>query len=129
MYKELLDQIIIAVLIPVIPLLGYYLKLWVSQQIETLREKQNIDRVNFYLDRVESLIYEVVRTVSQTYVEDLKASGSFTVEAQREALNKAKNMVLELTKEEGQLIIEELYGDFNSYIEIQIERIVNELKG
>ncbi len=134
MYKDLLDQIVIAILIPAIPLLGYYLKLWISQQIESLKENQKIDeenqkisRVNFYLDRIEKLIYEVVKSVSQTYVEELKTSGLFGAEAQKEAFRMAKDKISELTMEEGRYIIEEIYGDYYSYLNLKIEEVVNEL--
>ncbi len=127
MYKDLLDQMIIAILVPAIPLLGYYIKLWISQQIQSLKENQKISRVNFYLDRIEKLIYEVVKSVSQTYVEDLKLSGMFDGEAQREAFRRAKDKISELTMEEGRYIIEEIYGDYYLYVNLKIEEVVNEL--
>ncbi len=128
MYKELLDQIIVAILIPAIPLAGYYLQLWIKKQIAALEEWQRIDRVNFYLDRVEKLIYEVVTAVSQTYVNELKSSGKFSTEAHREAFSMAREKILALTQTEGRSIIEDIYGDYEAYIALKIEEVVSNLK-
>ncbi len=125
---EYFDLILKGLLIPIIPLLANMLIIACKRWIESQKEKMNIDKANFYLDRIEDLIYESIMHTSKTYVDMLKQSGMWNREAYGEAFNKTKQRILELTKEEGRDIIEEIYEDYEKYIEIKIEQILKELE-
>ena len=74
------------------------------------------------------IVTNAVKVVFQTYVESLKNSGNFTKEAQIEALTKAKNIVLSQIGSDVKEYISSNYGDFNNWLEIQIESTINSLK-
>lgn len=134
-YQEILDLLIKTVLMPIIPLLGAYLIKFIENQTKKLKEETkkieeqtNNEIVNNSLDRVESLIISSVTAIQQSFVDTLKKEGNFTEERQVEAFNMAKNRVLTLLKDEYIDIIQKVYGDYVSYVEIKIEQIVSESK-
>lgn len=73
---------------------------------------------------VEDLIKNVVLTVQQTFVESLKAEGKFDEKAQKEALRKAFDLVLANLTKEAKEVLDEVYGDFEQWILIQIESAI-----
>lgn len=73
---------------------------------------------------VEDLIKDVVLTVQQTFVESLKVEGKFDEKAQKEALRKAFDLVLANLTKEAKEVLDELYGDFEQWILIQIESAI-----
>lgn len=73
---------------------------------------------------VEDLIKDVVLTVQQTFVESLKAEGKFDEKAQKEALRKAFDLVLANLTKEAKEVLDEVYGDFEQWILIQIESAI-----
>lgn len=73
---------------------------------------------------VEDLIKDVVLTVQQTFVESLKAEGKFDEKAQKEALRKAFDLILANLTKEAKEVLDEVYGDFEQWILIQIESAI-----
>jgi len=73
---------------------------------------------------VEDLIKDVVLTVQQTFVESLKKEGKFDEKAQKEALEKAFDFVLANLTKEAKEVLDEVYGDFEQWILIQIESAI-----
>ena len=63
------------------------------------------ETLNSYIDHVQRIINDVVLSVSQVYVDELKKHGEFTSEAQIEAKNKAVEMAKTLITEESKNII------------------------
>ena len=74
------------------------------------------------------IVTNAVKMVFQTYVESLKASGTFTPESQKEALQKAKTIALSQIKTDTQMFIQENFGDFDKWLENQVEATIYKLK-
>ena len=127
-YQEILDLLIKTVLVPIIPLFSAYLVLYIKKQIKKLEEQIDNEIITNSLVRVESLIISSVTAIQQSYVDTLKKEGNFTEERQTKAFNMAKNRILTLLKDEYIDIIQKVYGDYVSYVEIKIEQIVSESK-
>lgn len=134
-YQQLLDLIVKFVLVPIIPLLGIYLTVFIQEQIDKIKIQADgiklqteIIQIDYYLDKAEKLIVASVSAVQQTFVDELKKEDSFTRERQSEAFNLAKQRILMLLKDEGIQAIEEVYGDYLNYIENRIENIIEENK-
>jgi hypothetical protein len=72
-----------------------------------------------------STIETCVIATNQTYVDNLKNKDAFTLEAQKEAFEQTKNAVLAILGEEGQNLLNQIYGDLNIYIMKEIEKNVN----
>lgn len=86
------------------------------------------ETLNSYIDHVQRIINDVVLSVSQVYVDELKKHGEFTPDAQLEAKNKAIEMAKNLITEESKNIIILVYGDFDAYLNTMIESLVAQHK-
>ena len=84
--------------------------------------------LNKYIDSAQEIIGNIVLSVSQTYVDSLKASGDFTKDAQIEAKNKAVELAKSMITEESKNAIIVIYGDFDKYLDSVIESCVKKNK-
>ena len=91
-------------------------------------DKNQIDSLDKYISRIDGTLIDVVKIIKQKMVDDLKASGNFTEEAQKEAFAQAFNMIMERLSVEAIELLNEVYGDSKRYIEDKIEVIVQDLK-
>lgn len=72
-----------------------------------------------------NLIESSVIAIQQTFVEQMKKTGKFDAQAQKEAFNKVFAQVKESVSDESMKIIESMYGDFDAWLTTQIEAVVN----
>ena len=86
------------------------------------------DQLNKYIDNVQDAIARIVLTLSQTVVDGLKASGSFTKEAQEQVKQQAMDMAKQMITEEAKNAIIQVYGNVESFLNISIESLVRENK-
>lgn len=111
--------------------LARYIVSLINKKVDEIQigtEIQNYDKLNKYVDSAQKAISNVVLSVSQVYVDSLKAQGSFTKEAQTAAKKKAIETAKSLITEESKNAIIILYGDFDSYLDSFIEAVVRENK-
>lgn len=66
--------------------------------------------------------------IQQTFVDQLKKDGKFSKEKQLIALEKAKLQARKLITDETKKIIEENYGPFEDWLEVQIEALIKSTK-
>lgn len=88
----------------------------------------NYEKLNKIIDKAQSILYTIVESVSQTYVDSLKKSGKFDSAAQTEAKNKAITLAKDMITDETANAITEIYGNLDSYLDSSIESIVKQLK-
>ena len=86
------------------------------------------EKLNKMIDQAQSIIYNVVVTVNQTFVNTLKTEGKFDKESAEIAKNTAVDKATELINEETTKAIENVYGNLDSYLDVTIESMVNQLK-
>lgn len=134
-YQQVLDLIIKFILVPIIPLLGIYITLFIQKQIGKIKlQADNIElqteiiQMDFYLDIAEKLIITSVSAIQQIFVDELKKGDIFTEEKQKQAFNLAKQRILMLLKDEGIKALNAVYGDYINYIETRIENLIKEKK-
>lgn len=132
---ELLKDILSIVLYTVITGVGVVIFKKVSDfinskidEIQTNTQLSEYKKLNTVIDQVQSAVTTIVQSINQTFVNDLKASGSFTKESATEAKNKALAMAEALITEEAANTIERVYGNVDVYLENLIESIIVELK-
>ena len=73
-------------------------------------------------------VADAVEFVNQTFVNDLKASGEFTISAQMEAMGKAVNAAFELMGESTVKYIEKVFGNAETWITTKAEAYIAENK-
>lgn len=126
-WTEMLDVALKAILIPLLPLLGLWLRTWVTTQIESAKAKNEREYFNYHLDKVNELIYTIVTDVEQTYVRVLEEEDLFNKEAQLDALNLAKEKIATQLTVQAREVLEKTYVDYEAYIQSKIEEIVEGL--
>lgn len=107
--------------------LARYIVSLVNKRVDEIQVNTDLkknEKLNQYVDLAQNAISNAVLSISQVYVDSLKASGSFTKEAQAEAKEKAMALAKQLITEESKNAIIILYGDFDSYLDSTLESIV-----
>lgn len=120
-FINILSCIVTVIILPFITLLGSKLIKWISKKIDDENLEKN-------LIKATNIVLDAVKYVLQTYVDNLKKEGKFTKDAQLIAFNKAKEIVLSQFNEEIKSYIKDNFGDIDSWIDVQIEASINNLK-
>lgn len=95
-------------------------------QVNTkLAEYENINKI---IDKAQITVTDIVSEINETFTKSLKNSGEFTKDTAIIAKDKAINTAMELINKESADAIEEVYGSFDKWLQIAIEKAVVELK-
>lgn len=114
-------KLVLMVFVPVITsVLTYFFKQFVTEFINKNIQGETAEALKRGLD----IITDSVNYVQQTYVDSLKKEDKFTIEAQNEALEAAKNRAIELMNTDIQSAIENSYGNLDTYVTTMIESII-----
>lgn len=95
---------------------------------DNLATKTKNEKVKQALDLINKLIQDAVLTVQQTFVDDLKKEGKFNAETQKQALEKALEMIKANITTEAEELLNEIYGDVTKWLTIQVEAFIATLK-
>ncbi len=116
-----IEQALIAVLIPLIYLVGGYITMFAKQKLNIMKE-------SYYKKELEELIVTAVGAVEQTFVRELKKEGALSRESQHEAFVKAYEEVRKQITERADKVLQQAYGDYMTYIQNRIEAVIDERK-
>ena len=126
-WNEVLNVVLKAILIPLLPLLGLWINTWINTRIEGLKAKNEREYFNYHLDKVDELIETCVTEVEGIYVDLLEKENLFDKEAQLKALNMAKDKVLAQLTIQAKEVLEKTYVDYELFIQSKIEEIVEKM--
>lgn len=118
---SIISVVVTSVVLPLITLGG-------TKLIQLINQKIKDEKARNLLTGLTTIVERAVRSVTQTYVDSLKKSGSFDQEAQLIALSIAKEEVFKQLNEETKIFIKDNYGDINAFVTTQIESTINLLK-
>ena len=118
---NVISAVVTTVLLPLITWAG-------TKLIQYIGTKVKNEKAAALLTTATTIVLNAVRSVFQTYVESLKASGSFIAEAQKTALSKAKDIALSQLGEDVKEYISSTYGNLDGWLTNQIESTINLLK-
>lgn len=127
-WLEMLNQIFELCIIPLLGILSYYLIQFITIKGEEAQSKIDNVLADKYIKMATETVVSCVKATNQTYVDSLKATGAFDVEAQKKAFDMTKNAVLSILTAEAQKYLTEAVGDLNIYINQQIEAAVKDEK-
>lgn len=86
------------------------------------------DKLKNILSSLNEVVQKAVSEVYQTYVEALKKDGMFDAEAQKEALNKALEIIKTNASKDVMDWLNANYTDIDAYLKSQIEAVIGLLK-
>ncbi len=118
---NIISAVVTTVLLPLITWAG-------TKLIQYIGTKVNNEKAAALLTTATTIVLNAVRSVFQTYVESLKASGNFDSTAQLEALKKAKEIALSQLGDDVKEYISTNYGNLDGWLTNQIESTINLLK-
>ena len=118
---NILSVVVTAVILPLISYAGARLVTYLNSKIKDANAK-------ILLTTATDIVINAVRSVFQTYVDSLKASGTFDAHAQTQALTKAKDIALSQMSNDVKNYIITNYGDINNWLTTQIEATINLIK-
>lgn len=105
-----------------------FLCVLLKNKINEVSSKIKNTKLTKYINAATDIVTKAVLDVSQTYVDFLKNTGEFTKEAQILAKEKAIDIATKLITEDGKKAIEEIYGDFSTWLSTTIESNVKKNK-
>lgn len=117
----IIRDVVMVVIVPLLGILVRYLAAYLKQNTDNQQLKK-------YITLAENAVAQAVEYVAQTYVDALKNTGEFTPEAQAKAFETAKQRALEILGEDAVAMLNEIYGDFNTWLETKIEQHCRALK-
>lgn len=126
--NEFLSALLQAVMIAAVPVIAAFAANGLKALAAYLATKADNEIIRKYLQEAADAISTAVTYVSQTYVDALKASDTFTKENQEEALQKAMEKARAMLSAEAIEFLEEAYGDLRTYLETKIEQEVRNQK-
>ena len=118
---NIIAVVVTAIILPLISYAGARLIAWLNTKVKD-------ENARVQLTTASTIVVNAVRSVFQTYVEALKATGNFNAECQKIALTKAKDIALEQMSTECKEYIETNYGSIDAWLTTQIEATINILK-
>ena len=127
--KEFILVLLQAVIIAAVPVITTHLCSVLKQKSNQAAAKTNNELAASYIKEAADAVTTAVTFTSQTYVDSLKNSGTFTVENQKEAFNKAMNKAVEILSAEAKEYLTKAYGDLTNYLTTKIEAEVRNQKG
>ena len=126
--NEFLSTLLQAVLIAAVPVISAFIGKGLTALSGYLSSKTENDTAKKYLTAAEEAARKAVTYTSQTYVDALKKSGSFSKENQEEALSRAVDKAKSLLTVEAIAFLEEAYGDVTEFLKTNIEAEVRSQK-
>ena len=126
--QKFLQDIFLAVLTAVVPVLTAYLVVFIRKAGDNAAANAESVKAKTYITETAEAIAAAVAATNQTYVDSLKSAGKFDWDAQKEAARKALEACLASISPAAQSFIEAAYGDIREYLTTRIEAEVRAQK-
>ncbi len=126
--NEFLSELLMTVITAAVPVLSAYAITLIRKARDKAAAQTDSIKQQDYISEIADAISVAVATTSQTYVDALKKTGSFTKEAQAEAAQKALTTCIASISPAATAFIERAYGDMKEYLTTRIEAEVRKQK-
>ena len=120
-WLELLNQIFQVCIIPLLGVLTTFLVAYINKKKEALKTQVDNTLYHKYIDLLSQTITDCVIATNQTYVDSLKASGTFDIDAQKKAFEDTCNNVLAILNDDAKEYLSVALGDLQAYIANRVE--------
>ena len=120
-WLELLNQIFQICIIPIMGVLTTFLVAYINKKKEALKTQVDNTLYHKYIDLLSQTITDCVIATNQTYVDSLKASGTFDIDAQKKDFEDTCNNVLAILSDDAKEYLSAALGDLQAYIANRVE--------
>ena len=118
-------QAVIATAVPIITAFGIRFLHVKAEQVKAAADNEIAER---YITEIADAVTTAVLHTSQTYSDELKKTGVFSLDCQREALNKSVTQARTLLTVDASRFLEAAYGDVTKFLTAKVEAEVKLLK-
>lgn len=126
--QDLIRELLLAVATVCLPIITAYVVKAIKKFGDNAAADTEDLKISGYIDEITQAITQAVSSTSQTYVDSLKESGEFTIEAQKIALQKSIETAKAILSPAALEFIDNVYGDFVEYVTPKIEAEVRKQK-
>lgn len=126
--NEAVFNLLMAVVTAAVTALSAYVAAFVKKKGEQAAAQTDSIKRQDAIEEIADAISTAVSATSQTYVDALKAAGSFDAEAQKQALMMSLNTCIKALSPAAKTFIETAYGDLTEYLTGRIEAEVRAQK-
>lgn len=126
--KELMLELLQAVIVVAVPIITTYLCKFLNTKKEEAKTKTENATAQALIESALNAVATAVSYTNQTYVDVLKRSGTFSVENQREAFQKSYDTAVQIMTQEAADYIDQVYGSISDWLTAQIEAQVRASK-
>lgn len=120
-WSNFIEQLFNIVLIPLLGVLTTYIVKLVQAKINAIKTTNDNEVGNKYLTLLADTIADCVKATNQTYVDTLKAEGSFDAAAQKEAFEQTYQAVIAILNDDLKDYLNAAIGDVELYLKQKIE--------
>lgn len=128
MSQEVMNIIETCVISPLLIAITYYVVAFIHKQTVKLQETVKNEKIKNLIGTAEGIVAQAVNAVSQTYVDALKADGTFDKDAQINAFEKSKSYIYTLLTEDTINVIKQQYGNLDTWVTTKIEESIYQNK-
>lgn len=118
---NIISVVVTSIVLPLLSIAG-------AKLVQLINSKIKNNKAANFLSTATTIIINAVRSVFQTYVEDLKKEDKFDEASQKLALLKARDIALNQMTDDVKNYITSTYGDLDTWINTNIEATINILK-
>lgn len=126
--NEFLSTLLQAVLVAAVPVIAAFASKGFVALAQYLGVKMENATLAKYAQEIAQAVATAVTYVSQTYVDELKKSGTFTEENQKIAIEKALEVAKQQLTQQALDFISTAYGDITQYLTSLLEAEVRNQK-
>ena len=120
-WLNIVGNIFEILIFPALGVATVYLITWLKAKKKELLEKTKNETTQKYLNLLDNTITECVLATNQTYVNSLKQSGTFDMEAQKKAFQLTYDVVMATLTDDAQMYLNEAVKDLTASIATKIE--------
>lgn len=128
MSNEIMNLIETMVLAPLCIAISSFLIALIRQQTARIEAKIKDEKAKRLIEIAEGVVSQAVTSVTQSYVEGLKAEGAFDKNAQALAFEESKDKIYLMLTDETMRAVQDNYGNIEEWIKTKIEETVNKNK-
>ena len=124
-----LSALLQAVLVASIPIVAKFVVGLIRAKVNEILSRVENENISSIIERVGTLVSDVVSYVSQTYVDDLKKVDRFSAEEHLAALQLAYERIVAMIDDNAKNVLDDVFGDVNIYIYTLIEAAIKNRAG
>jgi molybdopterin converting factor small subunit len=117
-----------AVLVVILPTLTGCIVNFLTKKSKSLKSATNSKILQDAIEKITGIVTDAVKCTNQTFVDDLKSTGTFTQANMLQAFEKTKTAVSALVSTELKSLIATEFGSWDKWLETKIESVVADNK-